>query len=43
MKPRGTLIAALVLVVIVVALIVAWASFGDRPGPMSSTALSSVR
>jgi hypothetical protein len=43
MKPRATLIAALVLVVIVVAVIVAWASFGDRPGPMSSTSVSSAR
>ncbi|WP_257223521.1 MULTISPECIES: hypothetical protein [unclassified Arthrobacter] len=43
MKPRGILIAALVLVIIVVAVIVAWATFGDRPGPMSSTALTSAR
>ncbi|WP_281359115.1 hypothetical protein [Pseudarthrobacter oxydans] len=42
MKPRGTLIAALLLVVVVVAAIVAWASFGERPGPMSSSALSSA-
>ncbi len=43
MKPRGILTAALVLVVIVVAIIVAWATFGDRPSPMNSTALTSAR
>jgi hypothetical protein len=36
MKPRGILIAALLLVVIVVAIIVGWALVGDRPGPMNS-------
>jgi hypothetical protein len=38
MKPRAVLIAALLLVVIVVAIIVGWASVGDRPGPMDSAA-----
>lgn len=37
MKPRGVLVAALLLVVIVVDVIVAWAIFGDRPGPMNFT------
>ncbi|SDQ92811.1 hypothetical protein [Pseudarthrobacter chlorophenolicus] len=43
MKPRGILIAALVLVVIVVAIIVAWAIFGGRPTLMSPTAFTTVR
>lgn len=43
MKPRGILIAALVLVVIVVAIIVAWAIFGGRPSPTSFTAFTSAR
>jgi hypothetical protein len=38
MKPRAVLIAALLLVVIVVAIIVGWASVGDRPGPMDAAA-----
>jgi hypothetical protein len=38
MKPHAVLIAALLLVVIVVAIIVGWASVGDRPGPMDSAA-----
>jgi Flp pilus assembly protein CpaB len=39
MKPRAILIAALLLVVIVVAIIVGWATVGDRPGPMNSAGL----
>ena len=39
MKLRAILIAALLLVVVVVAIIVGWATFGDRPGPMNSAAL----
>lgn len=39
MKTGGILVAALLLVLVVVALIVAWASLGDRPGPMGSTVI----
>jgi hypothetical protein len=41
MKPRAVLIAALLLVVIVVAIIVGWASVGDRPGPDSAASYRS--
>jgi hypothetical protein len=40
MKPRGILIAAFLLVVIVMVVIVAWASFGDRPSPMNFAVLN---
>lgn len=42
MKPRVILIAGLLLVVIVVVVILAWVSFGDRPGPMSATVLNQL-
>lgn len=38
MRPRAILIATLLLVVIVVAIIVGWATVGDRPGPLNTRA-----
>lgn len=40
MRPRGILIAALLLLVIVAANIVVWAMVGDRPGPLNARAFS---
>lgn len=41
MKPRAIPVAALLLMVVVVAIIVAWVSFGDRPSPMTSAGVYS--